>query len=171
MPDTDNTPDRLQLIGVRNAHFDAGDTEEAPDYGFQAAMRLTKTFRLNLLERAGRGDPIPELTLTRAITEPEAAEWAQIVLKRAFRDGKDQPKPDIESEIAELWKRLPRARDPKVALSYQRMIHQLTIFLGWIDWRHGQPILEGFRNGAAQDIEREREEQALAPWSDALSEG
>lgn len=164
MPDTDNTPDLTKLAGARDARTDEADTGEPHNFAVNAMNRLTVPINRHPEWLRDRVDPIPLITLPRAISEAEARSWAHINLKKALMDGAGKPKSDLERHVAEMWKRLPRARDPKVALSYQRMIHQMTIFLGWIDWQEGEALLKHVQKVAEQDVERKREQQALAPW-------
>jgi len=189
MPDTPN-PDLMPLIGARfleTSEPDDGqrlqeglikeltggetiletrvfDSPEDPNFARDLAGKLTQSYRAFGRQRMPNGDPISLLKPTRALSDAEAQQWAHDILTASLRNAQFTVEPHLLAEVDRLWRRLPRAADPKVSLSYQRMIHHLTMLTAWVNWPEGRDLMQGAEDAAATERARAAEELALEPW-------
>lgn len=130
---------------------------EDPYFGPWLAMRLSDPNRQFLRI-------FPSLRPHRALNEDEARVWAEGLLCSELQAPEFSARHRLDATMVRLWRRLPACTDAKVALSYQRMIHQLTRLLAWMEWQTGSQTIKDIRALAAMQRAESAEEEALAPW-------
>lgn len=153
MPDPDDTPGRYHFTAVSSAwtalETRVDDAPEDPNFAANLARYLTND---SVVARRQ-----PPASPHRALTVDEARRHAEVTYFTDVHSG-------LKRAQKLCWYRLPDAPTAEVALSYQRLITEMTTLLAWTRWDEGRDVITQLVARAAESEARYQEEKELDRW-------